>query len=69
MNEGEGLKQSLSAREAPGLAVGGLASRVEGSTDRTFYLQIARLMEAHYLMRGIHKDICKRTGCTMLTGG
>jgi hypothetical protein len=60
MNEGEGLNQSLSAKEAPGLATGWLASRVEGSTDRTYYLQIARLMEAHYLMRGIHKDISSR---------
>ena len=57
MKEAEELQKSLSAREAPGLATGWLASRVEGSTDGTHYSEIARLMEAHYSMQGIHKDI------------
>jgi hypothetical protein len=60
INEATELKQGRSAREVSGLLTGWLAAYVEGCTDATHYGQIARLMEAHYSMRGIDKDISSR---------
>jgi hypothetical protein len=61
MDEASELKkQGVPVREAPGLATGWLAARVEGSTDGTHYSEIARIMEAHYSMRDIRKDISSR---------
>jgi hypothetical protein len=60
INEATELKQGRSVREAPGLLTGWLAAYVAGSTDDNHYREIARLMEAHYSMRGIHQDISSR---------
>ena len=57
MNEAKDLQKRPSGREAPGMAIGWLAARIRGMTDRTHYSEIARLMEAHYSMQGLNKDV------------
>lgn len=61
IGEGEELKQGLSARDVPRFVTVRLASYVEGCTGESYFSEIARLMEAHYSMQGIHKDISLRS--------
>ena len=56
-SEASRLEPQISAREAVSVGAAWLAARVEGSTEKPHYSEIAMLMQAFYSMRGVHKDI------------